>query len=112
VTEASGAETQRDDLFRARRRGLVALAGTLALVVAIFVLFRGTLELSESKNCSASSDCDGFLGVECLHAPAGNYCTHSCNRNEDCDKTFHCDSPPWEHDATHLVCLRGAPPAK
>jgi hypothetical protein len=110
-TPEETAASQSDLLFQARRRGLIALAATALIGVVVFFSFHGTGDLVDTGGCKVTSECEGMIGVECLHAPTGNYCTHSCNRNEDCDPSFHCESPPWEKETTRLVCLRSVPPA-
>ncbi len=98
---------------------MIALAVTALVCVVTFFLSRGTVDLPGGRECKTTSDCDGVIGVECLHAPTSTYCTHSCVRNEDCDEGFHCESPPWEknmtegtHATTRDLCLKNvAPPA-
>jgi hypothetical protein len=119
VTEAEDAEKERADaqrelLFHARKRGLFALGITLLVgIVAITSIHNCVDDVATARTCSVNRDCDGVIGVECLHAPTSTYCTHSCDRNEDCDNGFHCESPPWEKNTTRLLCLKNiAPPSK
>ncbi|MEO7109930.1 MAG: hypothetical protein ABI183_05795 [Polyangiaceae bacterium] len=113
MTEAEDAEKERDDaqralLFHARKRGLFTLGGTIVVAVLGVTLFHWCTagNVPNERTCKVNGDCDGVLGVECLHAPTSTYCTHSCNRNEDCDQGFHCESPPWETNTTRLLCLK------
>lgn len=112
--EAEALEAQRELLFQARKRALFALGGTF-IVAAIALMFVRTCngDVPSSDACKTNRDCDGIVGVECLRAPTATYCTHACDRNEDCDKGFHCESPPWEKNTTRLLCLKDiAPPTK
>jgi hypothetical protein len=106
-------DARREQLFQARKRGIIALVVTVMIGVAAFLLYRGTVDLPGTRDCKTTSECEGLIGVECLHAPTSTYCTHSCNRNEDCDQGMHCESPPWEKNTTRALCLKDiAPPAK
>ncbi len=105
-------DAQRELLFQARKRALFALGGTIVVAIGAIAYVRTCDDIGSSGACQTAHDCDGLLGVECLHAPTATYCTHSCSRNDDCDKGFHCESPPWEKNATRLLCLKDiAPPA-
>jgi hypothetical protein len=112
ITADEAADAEREKLLQARKRGLFALGGTLVVCLLVVAYVRSCGDLLGARSCKSSSDCEGFLGVECLHAPTGGYCTHTCNRNEDCEPSFHCDVPPWEQGATRPLCLRDIPPAK
>jgi hypothetical protein len=109
--ETTSDEAQREQLFQARRRGIVAFAVTALIAGGIFLAVHVTGDLAGSSECKVARDCDGMLG-ECLHAPTGNYCTHSCSNDEDCYPKFRCDSPSWEKGTTRLVCLRQVVPGK
>ncbi len=112
--KSENAGPQRELLFQARVRGLFAVGGTLVFAVAAFAALRTCSgDLPGDSACKTAHDCEGVFGVECLRAPTSTYCTHSCNRNEDCDNGFHCESPPWEKNATRTLCLKDiAPPPK
>jgi hypothetical protein len=112
--KSEDADAHRKLLFQARVRGLLAVGGTLVFAFVAFASLRWCAgELPGDDACKTPSDCEGVLGVECLHAPTSTYCTHSCNRNEDCANGFHCESPPWEKGTTRLLCLKNiAPPTK
>jgi len=112
VTIESLPDAQKKARDDARNRGLVALVGTLAACVIAFLVMRGCIDGPPAEACKTNGDCDGLLGVECLRAPTSTYCTHRCEKNEDCDPGFHCDSPPWEKGATRALCLKDIPPAK
>lgn len=119
MTEAEDAEKERADaqhdlLVRARTRGAIALGATLLVGVIGIVSLHKCFDdgMPSTRACQVNDDCSG-IGVECLHAPTSTYCTHSCDRNEDCDPGFHCESPPWEKNTTRLLCLKDiAPPSK
>jgi hypothetical protein len=111
--KSDSADTQREALFQARKRAVLTLGGTIVVAIAAIAYARTCDEIASSDSCKTAKDCDGILGVECLHAPTATYCTHTCDRNEDCDKGFHCESPPWEKNTTRLLCLKDiAPPTK
>jgi hypothetical protein len=111
--ESGDGDAQREALFQARKRAVFAFGGTVLVVIAAIAYVRTCDVVPSSGVCKTSKDCDGLVGVECLRAPTATYCTHSCNRNEDCDTGFHCESPPWEKNTTRLLCLKDiAPPTK
>ncbi|MGH7282763.1 MAG: hypothetical protein ACRELY_14655 [Polyangiaceae bacterium] len=97
------APSRESQLRAARLRGLAAIVVTFALAGVVYSLFRSSFGLPAGA-CTSSSECGG-LGSECLHAPTGAYCTHSCNHAADCDPGTHCDVPPWEKNATRTLCI-------
>lgn len=85
------------------------LIGTVALGMSMYFAFAPDTELAGA--CVSNADCPGAMGVECLHAPTGAYCTHSCTSDTQCGPHTHCGTPPWEDPGGRAVCLRDLKPS-